>query len=124
RRCPVKAILDWMKANVPIVVLSTLIVLILPAAFIGSSFWNKRIQRKREADAKLAMNNLAAVKISYNLPSVFASGTPVTTPMDAPNSVVSKFYRENRQKLDEQVAQVAGVAKGINQNSHRLLVEG
>src|ERR1043166_5466225 len=113
--------MDWIKANLPIVVLSAVILLVLPAAFVGSSFWNKRIQRKREAEASKAVNDLKALSISYTLPSPFPGGTPTTKPLPVPNSTANNYFREHRQQLEEQVSKVADVAKQINQDHHGLL---
>jgi hypothetical protein len=120
----VKSIMPWIKANVPIVVLSALILLVLPASFVGSSFWNKHIQRKRSDEANKAWQDLDGLKISYALPTVFPGGTPITKPLDAPNPNVSGFFREHRKALEDQVSKVAGVAKELNQGDHGLLVQG
>ena len=43
-----KPVMDWIKANLAIVILSAVILLVIPTAFVGSTYWNNRIQKKRE----------------------------------------------------------------------------
>ena len=52
----------WMKANMAIVILSAVIVLVLPAAFVGTRMWNKQIQKNRETAANKAYNDLKALE--------------------------------------------------------------
>jgi hypothetical protein len=79
-----KRFMDWMKANVSIVVLSVLMLLVLPAALVGSSYWNNRIKKKREAEANSAMSKLTALGVSYTIPSP-SGGTPITKNMQIAN---------------------------------------
>jgi hypothetical protein len=120
----VKSIMDWVKANLAIVILSVVILLVLPAAFFGSHYWNNRIKTKREADANKAMSDLKSLAISYTLPLPIPGTTPVTSSLEVPNAAATTFYRENRKQVEDQVAQVADVAKAINQADHKLLVDG
>lgn len=117
-------VMPWIKANVPTVVLSALIVLILPAAFVGSSWWNGKIRRNRQMAVDKATGDLKALQISYALPSPTPGGTPTLWPSEAPNATANQFFKENRQKLEQQVAEVANVARDLNRDGHTLLVEG
>lgn len=119
-----KSVMTWIKANLTIVILLAVTVLVLPAAFVGSYMWNKKIRVAREAAASKAMTDLGALKLSYVLPSAFPGGTAVTLPMDVPNAGVSAFFKEHRDELEKQIAQVGDVAKRINSEGHEPLVAG
>jgi hypothetical protein len=113
-----------MKANLSIVILSVVILLILPAAFVGTRMWNKHIQKNREAAATKAYNDLKALAVSYAFPPQTPSGTAVTLPLEAPNSVATAFFQEHRNKLESEIAKVGDTAKEINQAGHKMLVDG
>ena len=119
-----KPVLAWMKANLAIVILSALILLILPAAFIGTRMWNKQIQKSRETAANKAFNDLKALSVSYAFPPATPTGTAITMPLDAPNPVANAYFKEHRSKLDTEIAKVADAAKEINQAGHTILVDG
>lgn len=119
-----KSVLAWMKANLPIVILSAVILLVLPAAFVGSSLWNSSIKKKREAEANKSLSNLKSLAISYQHPPATPSGQPVTYAADAPNARATEYFREHRKRLEEQVTKVAETAREINRDGHGLLVDG
>ena len=84
----------WAKANVSIVASIVVIVLVLPAAWFGSSWWNNRIRTAREQAVEKANRELDGVKVSYTVPSPFPSGVAVTVPSDAPNPALTSFFKE------------------------------
>jgi hypothetical protein len=114
----------WMKANVSIVASIAVIVIVLPAAWFGSSWWNNRIRTAREQAVEKANRELDQVKVSYTVPSPFPNGIAVTVPSDAPNPALTSFFKDYRDKLDAQVGEVVKVAQQINQGDHKPLVDG
>jgi hypothetical protein len=119
----VKSVIAWMKANVAIVALSAVIVVTLPAAFAGSSMWNKRIRTTREAEANKAMTDLGALRTSYVIPSPLPGRPAITLPLEAPNSVATEYFKEHRRMLEEQIGRVVEVARDVNARNHRPLVD-
>lgn len=116
--------MDWVKANVPIVACSGVILLIIPAAWLGSSMWNGRIRTGREQAAAKSSSALDALKVSYVLPAVSPGGPTVTLPMDAPNPAATTFFLESRKKISDEVGQVVSVADEINRGDHKPLIDG
>jgi hypothetical protein len=117
-----KPVLDWIKANVAIVVLTAVIILVLPLGFVGSNLWNAKIRKSREAAATRAANDLRALQVSYVLPSALPNGSEVRVPLEAPNEEYTKFFRTQRQALEKQVGEVVGIAQSINRKAP--LMEG
>jgi hypothetical protein len=120
----VKHVIGWMKSNVAIVALSSVIIVSLPVAFVGSSMWNSRIRTARENEARKALTDLESARVSYVLPSALPGGQSVTLVLDAPNQRATEFFREHRKKLLEQVQQIVKVANDLNSQGHTPLVEG
>ena len=114
-----KPVLNWMKANLAIVVLSAVIILILPLAFVGSSYWNGRIRKARTDEATKAINDLNALKVNYTLASPVPGGTPITVDADAPHPELTKFFREKKVELDKQVGQIVTIAEEVNKRKPR-----
>lgn len=119
-----KNITAWMKANVAIVVLCAVIILSLPAAFVGSNMWNGKIRKGREAAAAKAMQDLDAQKITYMLPSVLPGeqAKPLVRPVANPK--VTEYFKAHRQALEQQINEVSGVAKEMNSKGHAPLLDG
>lgn len=119
-----KNLMPWIKANVAIVVLSAVILLILPAAFVGSSMWNSKIRKGRERVVNEKMTALSAAGVSYTLPPAGPGAAPTPFPWPSPNPVATAFFRENRKTIDDQVKKVTVVAEAINKAGHAALIDG
>lgn len=119
-----KNILPWIKSNVAIVVLSAVILLIIPAAFVGSSMWNARIKKNREKAVSTAMSQLDSSTVTYTAPPAVPGGNPITFKWAAPNKAATEFFRENRTKIEEQIKRITVEAEAINKGGHAPLLEG
>jgi hypothetical protein len=117
-----KPVMAWVRSNLTIVILSALILLVLPLAFVGSSYWNAKIKRAREAEANKALNDLKSLATTYTLPSPMPGVTLVTVEHPVPNDTLTRFFREKKQELDKQVAEVVTYAEAANRK--KPLVEG
>lgn len=119
-----KKVMDWMKANLAIVVLSAVIVLSLPAALVGSQMWNSKIRNSRQAEVDKATKDLQGLKITYQMPGVTPGdpGKPLVLP--APNPVANEHFRKHREKLEKQITEVATVATAINSKDHAPMLDG
>ncbi len=117
-----KPVLAWMKANTAIVILTLVIILILPLAFIGSAYWNGKIKKSRQDAATSALNNLNGLRVSYSLPPATPGGAPVTVEADAPNEQLTRYFREKKTELEKQIGQVVNIAEEANKKEP--LVEG
>lgn len=119
-----KNILPWIKSNTAIVVLSALILLILPAAFVGSSMWNSKIRKNREKTVTAAMSQLDAAKVTYTTPPAVPGGKPIEFPWPAPNKVATDHFRQLRTMIDGAVKQIHVEAEAINKQGHEPLLDG
>jgi hypothetical protein len=113
----VKPVMNWVRTHLSIVVLIAVTILVLPVAFIGSSYWNGKIRKNREAAATKAMNDLNILRVSYILPSPLPGGTPVMQDAEAPNPQLTEFFRGKRQELEAQVGQVVNIAEEVNRRA-------
>lgn len=119
-----KNLLPWIKSNMGIVVLSAVILLILPAAFVGSSMWNKSIRRGREKAVTTAMSQLDNAKVTYQLPPAVPGHKAIEFPLPAPNPAATEFFRKHRTAIEEQVKLIAVEAETINKQGHEPLMDG
>lgn len=117
-------VMSWVKANVPIVACCATILVVLPAAWFGSSMWNGKIRTSRELAAQKVDTDLKTVNVSYSISSAFQGGPVVTVPVKAPNPALTTLFKEARGKLDQQVTEVVKVAEQINQAEHKPLIDG
>jgi hypothetical protein len=118
----VKPVMDWVKSNVAVVVLSAVIILVLPLAFVGSTYWSGKIKKSRQNAVTQANNDLNALRVTYTLNSPLPGGAPITKSADVPNSELTKFFKEKKQAQEQQVGQVVTIAEEINRK--KPLMEG
>ncbi len=117
-------ILQWIKANILIVISSALIVILLPVGWFFSSGWNNSIETAATDAFNKEKNSLRkASSIEYSLPAVL-SGEEGLSESRAPNSIVTKFYQERKDERDIQVAEVIERGTQFNIENHKVLVEG
>ena len=119
-----KNILPWIKSNTAIVILSALILLILPAAFVGSSMWNSRIKKGREKAVSEKNSALDALKVTYSLPPAVPGGKSIEFPWPAPNKLATDFFREHRTKIEDAIKRITHEAEAINKQGHAALLDG
>lgn len=114
----------WIKANVAIVALLALMVVSIPAAYVGSSMWNKRIRTARQAEATKAMTDLQSLAISYTIPGALPGQQNVTMRLSVPHPKATEFFRTRRAELEQQVSRVVEAAQQVNSQGHEVLVSG
>jgi len=120
----VNKILPWIKSNTAIVVLSALILIIIPAGFVGSSMWNSRIRKGREKAVTEKNSALDALKVTYTLPPSVPGGQAIPFPWGAPNKAATDYFRENRTRIEEQIKRITVEAEAINKLGHTALIDG
>jgi hypothetical protein len=114
----------WVKANVWIVVLCAVILIVLPAGWVGSSMWNASIRTARQKEVDDNRTKLNSVKeIPYTLKSV-VPGQEVAEHKGVPNEKSIAMYAALRAKQDEQVAGVLKSAQELNSRGHTPLIDG
>lgn len=119
-----KNVMPWIKSNLAIVILSAVIIIILPAAFVGSSMWNKKIKQGREKAVQEKWQALEVAKVTYSLPPSVPGGKATDFPWPAPNPGATAFFRTERSKIEEQIKKITTVADEINKLNHKPLLEG
>lgn len=109
-----KNILAWVKSNVLVVVFSLLIIICLPAAFIGSSMWRDKIINERRADAEKKYGEVQALNVSYTLPS-YEPGKEGVTVKHAANTQLTTWFKTERDRLQQASATIVKRALDFNQ---------
>jgi len=117
-------ILQWIKANILIVISSALILILLPVGWFFSTGWNNSIESAATDAYNKEKNSLRkASSIEYSLPAVL-NGEEGYSESRAPNSIVTKFYQDRKDERDLQVTDVVERGTQFNKDSHDVLVDG
>jgi len=117
-------ILQWIKANLLIVISTALIVILLPVGWFFSNGWNASI-RENATEAfnteKRALSS--ASSIEYSLPAVLKDEQELSE-RRAPNAIVTRFYKERKAQRERQVSEVVERGTSFNQADHAVPVQG
>ncbi|MFN0131786.1 MAG: hypothetical protein ACKVW3_04520 [Phycisphaerales bacterium] len=119
-----KKVIDWAKSHLSIVILSAVILISIPAAFIGSALWNGKIKKARQAEVTKLLTDLDASKVTYTIPALLPGDTPISWPRPAPNADATAYFKGVKNTLEEQIGQVASAAQRINGQGHLPLISG
>lgn len=119
-----KGLLGWLKKNIIVVLSIVMILAFLPAGWIFSSKWNKSIQKDAADEYNKQRSSLQrAGSVNYALPAVF-QGEGEVTESRPPNRAVTEFFRDQKERRTNQVAEVVERGTAFNQRDHDVLVEG
>ncbi|MBO6514055.1 MAG: hypothetical protein JJ974_08830 [Phycisphaerales bacterium] len=115
-------ILQWVKANLLIVISVALMLILLPTGWFFSNKWNASIQEKAtEAYNSEKRKLTSASKVEYSLPAVL-DGEEGLSDNRAPNTLVTNFYKEQMLQRKEQVAEVVDRGENFNRKGHTVPV--
>ncbi len=119
-----KGLLAWVKGHLLIVISVLLILIFLPAGFVGAGMWNGKIKEEAEKAFKDQERQLTSQeRVQYALPAVF-EGEQAVELSRAPNRHVTEFFRQQKERREEQVAEIVERAAAFNREGHEVLVEG
>ncbi len=119
-----KGVLAWVKGHLLIVISVVLILIFLPAGFVGAGMWNGKIKEEAEKAYKDQERQLTAQqRVQYALPAVF-EGEEAVEMSRAPNRHVTRFFSEQKEAREQQVAQIVERATEFNRAEHEVLVNG
>ncbi len=129
-----KPAIAWVKSNWIIVALSLVILAVFPVAFVFSSGWNKKIRTTQEAAGNNELKKVQAAKVEYVVPSYVPGSEPVSLRAE-PNTVLTKWFKENRERLAQEAGSVVeravnfnkgqgDEAQALGRKAHTPLVEG
>lgn len=119
-----KPVLNWIKNNLIIVISAVLILVFLPAGWIFSSGWNKKIRDQATQAYTSTRSEIQRVgSVTYALPAVLA-GEQSVSETRAPNRAVTRFFQEQGNVRQAQVADVVERGTAFNRRNHRELVPG
>lgn len=117
-------ILQWIKANLLIVISIALIVILLPVGWFFSNGWNTSIQEKATKAYNDEKSKLSrASSIEYSLPAVLKGEQPMIESR-APNTIVTDFYLNQIDQRKLQVQQVVERGTAFNQADHTVPIDG
>ncbi len=119
------AVLGWVKTHILIVVFGVLIVLVPPAGFVGSMFWNQRIKVSAETAYATEKQKLdSASTVTYTLPPIAPGEQPVSD-RRPPNASISRAYHAERERRQAEIERVVTRAVLFNKGEARgVLVPG
>jgi len=109
-----KPVLDWVKGNIVIVILSVVILAMLPTAWFLSNMWDKKIKAQQEQAAKDQYQKIAGLKVNYTLPALDSKAQPVSH-NEVPNLALINWFKEQRGVLTAQATSVIEKAEQFNQ---------
>ncbi len=115
-------ILQWVKANLLIVISVVLMLILLPTGWFFSNKWNSSIQEKASEAYNTEKRKLSsASKVEYSLPAVL-DGEEGLSDNRAPNSLVTNFYKLQMEQRKDQVAEVVNRGENFNRKGHTVPV--
>ena len=119
-----KSVLTWIKSHLVIVICAVLILIVLPAGFVGASMWNTSIKESAQSAFNETKGQLDRQRrVTYTLPAVLEGETPIEETR-APNRAITQFFSEQRAQRERQVGAVLDDAVARNAAGHEVLVEG
>lgn len=115
-------ILQWVKANLLIVISVVLMLILLPTGWFFSNTWNASIQEKASEAYNSEKRKLkSASQVEYSLPAVL-DGEEGLTDNRAPNTLVTNFYKLQMEQRKDQVAEVVNRGENFNRKGHTVPV--
>jgi hypothetical protein len=121
----VSSVLGWIKTHILIVVFGALILLLPPAGFVGSMFWNQKIKAAAEESYSTEKRKLdGASSVTYTLPPI-APGEQAVSDKRPPNAAISRAYHAERERRQAEIEKVVTRAVLFNKGEARgVLVPG
>ncbi len=108
-----KPVLAWVKSNWIIVVLSLVVLAAFPVAYVFSSGWNKKIRTAQETAGNNELRKVQAAKVEYVIPSYVPGTLPVTL-SSPPNRIITRWFKEHRERLANEAGSVVARAVAFN----------
>ncbi|MBK9188089.1 MAG: hypothetical protein HUU18_13005 [Phycisphaerales bacterium] len=110
--------LAWVKKNLMIVIFSVIIVAVLPAGFVMSRSWGEQVRSKQEKAANAEMGKVTSASVEYTLPQ-FEPGAQGVSLRTEPNDSLTAWFREKREALNAQAADIVKRASDFNKGVGR-----
>lgn len=129
-----KDILAWIKAHIGIVISCVVLLVSLPAAFVGSNMWLKKTLSSAESKAKAKLSEVDSMKIDYVVPQVDPSVPSVSVKHEPNARLTEVFAKAREQAISQSKVVVTGFeefnkgvgneARKVGRGEHTPLVEG
>jgi len=119
----VKPVLNWIKAHWVIVACVAVILVVLPAAYVGSMIWNDSIRSNREREGKAKLDEVNNAKVTYAAPTLSVEGKALEL-KSAPNTRLTEFFESQSKKVREFGEAAVKNAEQFNQMGRKPLVDG
>ncbi len=117
-------IIDFIKANLIVVVSAVMILVFIPTGYFFANGWNNKVHDAANAaytKEKRALTSKGS--ITYSLLAVL-EGEEDLSESRAPNTAVTRFYQARKAEREEQVQEVVERGTAFNQGDHIELVVG
>lgn len=115
--------LSWLKSNIVIVILAILTIVPLPVAWYIAGGMNSKLREERQNEATKALRDVEGATVTYTLPVLGENEEEISDTGPA-NSVKTAFYKAEREKREQMVAEVKERAVEFNAKNHGVLVPG
>lgn len=119
-----KPVLNWIKAHWMIVASVAVILIVLPAGYVGSSIWNDAIRSAREREGKAKLDEVNNAKVTYAAPTLSPEGKALELSKVAPNQRLTEFFKQQSDKVRELGESVVKNAEQFNRYGRKPLVDG
>ncbi len=118
-----KPVMNWVKAHWMIVACVAVILIVLPAGYVGSMLWNDSIKTAREREGKAKLDEVNNSKITYAAPTLSAESKALEAKA-APNTKMTEFFKQQSDKVRALGEAVVKDAEQFNRMGRKPLVEG
>lgn len=108
-----KGVMTWIKGNLVVVICIAVILVVLPASYVGSRMWGEQIRKDHAAKVGAEMSKVAGAKVDYQLPSYDPRVTAVTHKAE-PNPHLTAWFKAERERLASQAGAIITAAVDFN----------
>lgn len=118
-----KKILAWAKANLIVVAAMLAVVVALPASYVVSTGWNKKITEGEKKRVSAEENKVENKNLSYTIQAVLPGQEPVRVNA-APNEKMIEWFAQQIEAQEAQARSVVEAGEAFNRQNRVPLVEG
>jgi len=118
------AVLNWIKANWLIVGLSALMLICLPAFFVGGEFLNKGVREAIDTRANKKVNEIKrAMTTQIEITPLMPGAKPISEQVTLNENILDQ-YEVIKTQIRDDAGEIIQTAIDINSDGKRVLLEG
>lgn len=109
-----KKVIAWVKANLLVVVFSAIIVIALPAGYVGASMFGAGMKKERAEKVNRRLTELKGSVFKYSVPPIMPGGSGIDESAP-PNRELTTFFADQRARTEKAAQEVVKAALDFNQ---------